>query len=773
MKKSKSLEYTNLKKSLESLGYNEQLGPDSIFLVNHLLTDIINNSDALKKSQEEKEKLSLELKKQGNLLLPLRKENIRITKENNDLHNQMIQLEDNLDKFKIVNSEYYKKVEQERDDYKILINQKESLIKKQLNEIDELKKKCTELFDKINFGNRNQQNLYKTTTNVMFTKNNKPTNINTNIIGAMELSENLKDENNNENAIELFKNELQNFNFNKESWANDLKQADREAEKLRNEIRNLKKELEEKERNIKNYKNQIDSRDNEINKLQMNKFIGDDNMKELEIKYDSANLKEENEKLKLQIDVLNKENHKLQEKEYFHSHRCREEEIKKLENIINGLNKENDILQKKILESENKFVINKEKNDINYQNNLAKLNDEIKNLNGELKKMNNIRINLEKENAILKDKISSLNLSAQKREESKKIYISEQDTEKANLNKIIEELKLNLKEVNNQNKDLIISLKSMKEKNEKLSNEILKIRSESMRIDQKISQNKYNLLLSDFKEIEKNKENLEKTNLNLQKQLIILQDELKQVNDTNKTLSQTVYLKDTSLKELNKANSELNIKIKNIESSLTKTQMNFRINDNRLNMVNNDKDILNKLITELKDTISNLNKKIGILEESNKELNKNNSGLVVENQNLNEQINKLINDNNDMKMKITEKDVEVVKYKKINNDINEYKKKYEILFEQKQNLEKENNNLMFEINNLKSEIINITGTNEQLIKEAKLNEVKIKEQNDIIIKNNNLILVYETQCKKYEHNENNLLENNSAMDTMKKRSKIK
>ena len=126
----------NLKKSLESYGYNEPLGPDSTSLVNHLLSDIINKSESIKNIQEEKEKLSLELKKQGNLILPLRKENMRITKENNDLHNQMIKLEDNLDKFKIVNSEYYKKVEKERDDYKVLINQKDSLIKSQLNEID-------------------------------------------------------------------------------------------------------------------------------------------------------------------------------------------------------------------------------------------------------------------------------------------------------------------------------------------------------------------------------------------------------------------------------------------------------------------------------------------------------------------------------------------------------------------------------------------------------------------------------------------------------------
>ena len=51
-----------------------------------------------------------------------------------------------------------------------------------------------------------------------------------------------------------------------------------------------------------------------------------------------------------------------------------------------------------------------------------------------------------------------------------------------------------------------------------------------MRLDQKISQNKYDLLLSDFNEIKKVKETLEKNNLSLQKQLIILQDELKKIN---------------------------------------------------------------------------------------------------------------------------------------------------------------------------------------------------------------------------------------------------
>ena len=140
-KKDRSNEYSKLKKSLESLGYNEPLGLDSVLLANKLLSDVIRSTDELKNIKEEKEKLSLELKNQGNIILPLRNENLRITKENNDLHNQMIQLEDNLDKFKSINNEYNKKVEKEREDFKILINQKESQIKKQQNEIDTLKKK--------------------------------------------------------------------------------------------------------------------------------------------------------------------------------------------------------------------------------------------------------------------------------------------------------------------------------------------------------------------------------------------------------------------------------------------------------------------------------------------------------------------------------------------------------------------------------------------------------------------------------------------------------
>ena len=143
---------------------------------------------------------------------------------------------------------------------------------------------------------------------------------------------------------------------------------------------------------------------------------------------------------------------------------------------------------KKNTDNENKLKLSKDKNNTNYKNILEKVNKN------------------------LKDKINNLNKSIEKIEENKKIQKSEKDTEKLVLMRQVEEFKKSLIDVNNQNKELITSLKDMKDKNEKLSNEILKVRSNNLRVEQKINQNKFDLLLADYNESIKAKENLEKKN---------------------------------------------------------------------------------------------------------------------------------------------------------------------------------------------------------------------------------------------------------------------
>ena len=376
-------EYTRVKNSLEVLGYKDPLGIDSVKVVNKLLNDLIKTTEAFKRLQDERDKLRLENKSQGDLILPLRNENLSLTKENNELHNELIKLKDNLDKHSIVNVQNLTRTENEKEEFKLLLAQKDSQIKKQQTEIEELKKKMSDLFDKIYYESTNQNKniMSKTSSNDMYLKSKLLTR------GGVEISEPLEgenEENDNPQIAEIFRKELQNFNMNKEGWADDLRKADNEAEKLRNEIRNLRKQISEQENNIKSLRNEVTSRNNEISNLQLNKFIGDDNKEELKIKYNAENLKEQNEKLKSQIDFLNEENHKLQQIDYFHTHRCREDEINKLDKQISSLTKENNDLKNKInrLNSNHNSIRSNEKK-LNDEN-IEKLSKEIKKVNSDL-----------------------------------------------------------------------------------------------------------------------------------------------------------------------------------------------------------------------------------------------------------------------------------------------------------------------------------------------------------------------------------------------------
>ena len=67
-----------------------------------------------------------------------------------------------------------------------------------------------------------------------------------------------------------------------------------------------------------------------------------------------------------------------------------------------------------------------------------------------------------------------------------------------------------------------------------------------------------------------------------------------------------------------------------MENSLSNTQTNFRIHDNKLFMVNNDNERLKKQIDELQNNILSLNTKNANLESENKNLNDNYQTLLVE-----------------------------------------------------------------------------------------------------------------------------------------------
>ena len=148
-------EYIRVKKSLEVLGYRDPLGIDSVSIVNKVLNDLIKTTEGFKKLQDERDKLRNELKAQGDLILPLRNENIKLTKENNELHQEMIKLKDVLEKNSSANLQNTAKTKNEKEEFKLLLSQKDSLIKAQISEIDSLKQKINDLFDKLYLENVN------------------------------------------------------------------------------------------------------------------------------------------------------------------------------------------------------------------------------------------------------------------------------------------------------------------------------------------------------------------------------------------------------------------------------------------------------------------------------------------------------------------------------------------------------------------------------------------------------------------------------------------
>lgn len=76
--------YLALKKKLDALHYTQPLGVDSVTLVDRILNDLIRTTEGFQKLKKMNESYQTDLSKVN--LNPLKKENQRLTKENNELH---------------------------------------------------------------------------------------------------------------------------------------------------------------------------------------------------------------------------------------------------------------------------------------------------------------------------------------------------------------------------------------------------------------------------------------------------------------------------------------------------------------------------------------------------------------------------------------------------------------------------------------------------------------------------------------------------------------
>ena len=343
--------YINLKKKLEALQYNYPLGLESVFLVDKLLNDLIKTNEGFQKLKKISEIQKSELESEKQSTLPLRRENQKIVNENNSLHREMIKIKEEIDKKELKFESAIRKLNEEKEEMRFLIQQKDLAIKNAEGETDNIRRKLNEILQKV-YGDYNNSGLAGA-EKLLKTGTTKPMNIigkKTEFFLPNAIENTITNHLNADTAFKSLNNNLSD----KEEWARDLREADERAIKFRNETKMSEERNKELSFKIEGLDKQIHARDIEIKRLNDNYFLSD-NLEEIKVKYQSNHLQSNVEKLNLQIDYLNKRNHDLEENNKYHETRCNGKTIKLLEKEIEKINAEKKTQTTKLAQLQNQI----------------------------------------------------------------------------------------------------------------------------------------------------------------------------------------------------------------------------------------------------------------------------------------------------------------------------------------------------------------------------------------------------------------------------------
>lgn len=456
----------------------------------------------------------------------------------------------------------------------------------------------------------------------------------------------------------------------------------------------------------------------------------------------------------------------------------------------------------------------KEKKYINELNEIKKENEEIKNVmmqmeeyTHEIEEMNN---SLKKENELLKNDniFSSKNISFNEQSFSQdqsslynklNIQYNELVEKEKTFNVTIKELKAIISNEKEKNNFLTIENRSIKENSTKLNNEIIDLKKtisnsilETTNLKAELHESKLNEKLYENQLIEV--QNLNKNLLKDKEELNISLNEMK--NKTNETIKKTKILVENNIKTLNDENNNMKTSLNSIENILKNFDMKgSTLQQKDLLIDNNEGKIQETTITQLieqKKNEFNDNKKI--IEQQKICI----ENLSTENSMLRYQmtlfkINQLsMNKNEDYLMNQNLQSSLIEKKENINKLEEEYLKGINLIKE----LEEKNKQLEDKIDYLKKINMNMINQDvsspykflifqlEELSKEkanfVKEKEMLLKEKDEIIknysninlnneelkIKNENLQKIYETLTKensKLQENLNNLYKENDEM----------
>ncbi|XP_053832214.1 centrosomal protein of 135 kDa isoform X1 [Vidua macroura] len=115
--------FVNLRKRLNQLGYRHPLGVDSLPLVEKLFSDLVHTTESLRKAKFSSGKTEKECSNYDTIVEPYKTENARLTRENNDLHLEILKLKEQSDRHVKDLKASLRRIEHETTDLKFLNNQ--------------------------------------------------------------------------------------------------------------------------------------------------------------------------------------------------------------------------------------------------------------------------------------------------------------------------------------------------------------------------------------------------------------------------------------------------------------------------------------------------------------------------------------------------------------------------------------------------------------------------------------------------------------------------
>ncbi|NXX52476.1 CP135 protein, partial [Scopus umbretta] len=236
--------FINLRKRLDQLGYRQPLGVESLPLVENLFSDLVHTTESLRSAKLSAGKTEKECSNYDAILEPYKTENAKLTRENNELHLEILKLKEQSDRHVKDLKASLRRVERETADLKFLNNQ-------YVHKIKMLEKENKAKTEKI------QQLQEKNLQAVVQTPGGRKRSIPFRR-QRMQIDQPVPP-----SGVSAYP-----VPQPEDPYIADLLQvADNRIHELQSEVTELQEKLEISERGMKNYSKQVELRDKEIERL--------------------------------------------------------------------------------------------------------------------------------------------------------------------------------------------------------------------------------------------------------------------------------------------------------------------------------------------------------------------------------------------------------------------------------------------------------------------------------------------------------------------------